>query len=41
MPQLSGGIDVCQINELLCKVLCHNLCVLIQSFYELGIDARF
>ena len=25
-------------NEVLCKVLCHNLCCLIQSFYEFGID---
>lgn len=30
-----------QINEALCKVLCHNLCVLIQSVHELGIDASF
>ncbi len=30
-----------QINEALCKVLCHNLCVLIQSVRELGIDAAF
>ncbi|HWN11991.1 MAG TPA: hypothetical protein VNO50_22370 [Pyrinomonadaceae bacterium] len=30
-----------QINEALCKVLCHNLCVVIQSVHELGIDADF
>jgi len=30
-----------QINEALCKVLCHNLCVVIQSQHELGIDADF
>src|SRR2546429_947006 len=30
-----------QINEALCKVLCHNLCVVIQSAHELGIDAGF
>jgi Transposase DDE domain len=30
-----------QINEALCKVLCHNLCVLIQSIYELGIEPEF
>ena len=30
-----------QANEILCKVLCHNLCVLIQSIYELGIDPTF
>jgi len=27
-----------QINEALCNVLCHNLCVAIQSAHELGID---
>jgi transposase len=32
---------VAQDNEVLCKVLCHNLCVLVQSFYELGIEAEF
>ena len=30
-----------QANEALCKVLCHNLCVLIQSRYELGIESDF
>src|SRR5688500_14389207 len=30
-----------QINEALCKVICHNLCVVIQSQHELGIDADF
>ena len=30
-----------QINEALCKVLCHNLCVLIQSMHELNIAATF
>lgn len=25
----------------LCKILCHNLCCLIQSHYELGIEATF
>jgi len=29
---------VAQTNELLCKVLCHNICVLIQSTYELEIE---
>jgi len=28
-----------QINEALCKVLCHNLCVVIQSMHELNIHA--
>lgn len=30
-----------QINEALCKVLCHNLCVVIQSAHELGIEPEF
>jgi transposase len=30
-----------QINEALCKVLCHNLCVVIQSVHELGIEPEF
>ena len=27
-----------QINEVLCKVLCHNICVVIQEIHELGIS---
>jgi hypothetical protein len=30
-----------QINEALCKVLCHDLCVVIQSIHELAIEADF
>lgn len=33
--------ETAQINEALCKVLCHNLCVVIQSMYELGVDVAF
>jgi len=33
--------DVAMRNEALCKILCHNLCVLIQEMYELGIDPLF
>ena len=33
--------DVAMANEALCKVLCHNLCCLIQSMCELGIEAKF
>jgi Transposase DDE domain len=36
--KLSSKSDRGLINEALCKVLCHNICVLIQSMYELGID---
>lgn len=30
-----------QVNELYCKFLCHNICVLISSIYELGIQPEF
>jgi transposase len=30
-----------QIDEALCKVLCHNICVVLQSVHELGIEADF
>ena len=33
--------DVAIVNELLCKVLCHTICVVIQSLYELGIEPTF
>jgi hypothetical protein len=33
--------DVAMKNEVLCKFLCHNLCVVIQSQCELGIEAVF
>jgi transposase len=33
--------DVAMADEALCKVLCHNVCCLIQSTYELGVEATF
>jgi hypothetical protein len=33
--------DVAMVNEVLCKLLCHNLCCLIQEQCELGIEAVF
>ncbi len=30
-----------QRNEVLCKVLCHNLCCFVASIYELGIEPTF
>lgn len=32
---------IAQVNEVLCKVLCHNICVLIRSIYELGLEPTF
>ena len=39
--RLRSKTQTAQINEALCKVLAHNLCVLIQSIYELGIEPTF
>jgi Transposase DDE domain./SWIM zinc finger. len=30
-----------QVNEVLCKIICHNICVLIHEMYELGISPDF
>jgi transposase len=30
-----------QYNEALCKILCHNICVVIQSIYELELEPSF
>ena len=32
---------VAQTNEVLCKILCHNVCCVIQSMQEMGIDPGF
>jgi transposase len=33
--------ETAQINEVLLKVLCHNICCLIQSIYEFGVEVTF
>ena len=33
--------EAAQVNELLCRVPCHNLCVLVQAIDELGIEPTF
>jgi transposase len=38
---LRSKTDTAMVNETLCKVLCHNLVVLIHEMYELGIDPVF
>ena len=30
-----------QVNEVLCKIICHNICVNIQEMHELGIEPDF
>ena len=39
--QIRSRGETAQKNEVLCKILCHNICVLIQSQCELGIEANF
>jgi transposase len=33
--------DVAMTNEVLCKIICHNICCLIQETHELGVQANF
>jgi hypothetical protein len=33
--------DTGQVNEALCKVLCHNICVLIHAIHALDIEPIF
>jgi transposase len=39
--EVRSKLPVAQINEVLCKILCHNICCVIQSVYELGVEADF
>jgi len=39
--RLRSKTTTAQINEALCKVLAHNLCCLVQSIFELGIEPTF
>ena len=38
---LRSKSDTGQINEALCKVLAHNICVLVQATHEFGIEPVF
>ena len=38
---LKAKTPVAQVNEVLLKVLCHNLCVLAKAMYTLGIEPEF
>jgi hypothetical protein len=38
---LRSKSDTAMVNEVLCKILCHNICCLIQSMFEMGIEASF
>ncbi len=36
--RLRSKTRAAQVNEVLLKVLCHNLCVIVQAIFELGIE---
>jgi transposase len=38
---LRSKTDVAMVNEALCKILCHNIVVLIHEMFELGIEPTF
>ena len=38
---VSSKVPAAQVNEAMLKFLCHNICVLIQSAYELGVSPVF
>ncbi|HEU0049513.1 MAG TPA: SWIM zinc finger family protein [Nitrososphaera sp.] len=38
---LRSRTDTAMVNEALCKILCHNLSVLIHEIHELGIECAF
>jgi transposase len=38
---LRSKTERAQINEALCQVLCHNICVLIQAMFELNLKPKF
>jgi len=39
--QLRSKTKTAEINETLCKILAHNICVIIQEMFELGIETIF
>ena len=38
---LRSKTKTAQVNEALCKILCHNICCVIQSMYELKVKPEF
>jgi transposase len=40
-PNLRSKSKIAQINELYCKILCQNICTVIQEMQELGVKGEF
>jgi transposase len=38
---LRSKTERAQVNEALCKILCHNICCLIEAMFELGLKPKF
>ena len=41
LEAVKGQETVAQVNEASVKILCHNICVLIQAMYALGVEPDF
>ena len=41
LPYVRSKTDLAQSNEILCKVVCHNIAVLVNSMFELDIELSF
>ncbi len=41
LDHVRSKTDVAMVNEVLCKIICHNLCVVIQEMHELGVNSDF
>ena len=39
--RLRSKTHTAEVNKVLCKILCDNICCLIQSIYELGAEPTF
>jgi hypothetical protein len=39
--RLLSKSDQGQVNEVLCKILAHNICCVVSAIHELGIDPSF
>jgi len=41
LPYVRSKTEKAQYNEILCKVVCHNLSVLCNAMFELDVDLKF